>query len=613
MLLSQTDVYAQPNPDTALIRQWVDSGNALAYSDAQRALQFGTNAVAASGDDYAFGKLNGLQVLGEAYYHIGQLDSALYYYDQALRFSIMTGNKDETGNNHTGIASILMESGDLDSAIVHYDDAIGIFWAISDSLALSDAILRRGNVHSSMGNHDEAMASFMECLKISEALDRRAYIGYSLGAIGIIHDKQGNYQTSEEYFLRAMEIFTELGDIYGQIGYANNLGILNKNMGRFEKSMSYYDQCLMLSDSIDFDRGRLSAHTNLGILNEKMGRFESAVYHASQGLEYALKMQANETYADNLNSIARAQMGLKSYSEALENAEEALRIGTEVGSLEKQRDATLTLSEITRAIGDFERSLAYYMSHTQIRDSLYNVEKAKQISELQTVYETEKKDNEIKLLAKNAEIDRIRKTRLWVALGLSLFAGGLLVYAQRIRRVRDKKILSQEKALETERRRTAEAESARINRELDFKKQELAAKALQLARKNEFLQSLNEEVLKMKDQAQGLVADSARTISRKIHLDIESEEDWEQFLASFRDVHRDFIENLQREFPEISKAELRLACLMKMNLSGKEIASMLNITQDGVKKARYRLRKRLALESDIDIQQFLMTYPHIAS
>jgi hypothetical protein len=169
--------------------------------------------------------------------------------------------------------------------------------------------------------------------------------------------------------------------------------------------------------------------------------------------------------------------------------------------------------------------------------------------------------------------------------------------------------LSQERDIETERRRLAEVESAHIAHQLDLKKQELAAKALQLARKNEFLQSLHDEIIRWKDTTAESVAASAHRISRKINMDIESEEDWDQFLTSFREVHRNFIEDLQQHFPDISKADLRLACLMKMNLSGKEIAFMLNITQDGVKKARHRLRKRLGLSSDIDIQQFLMTYP----
>jgi hypothetical protein len=182
-----------------------------------------------------------------------------------------------------------------------------------------------------------------------------------------------------------------------------------------------------------------------------------------------------------------------------------------VQSLEKQRDANQTLSEIHLALGQSGRSLDYYKAYSIVKDSLYNVERAKQINELQTIYETEKKDKEIQLLAKNVEIDRIRKARLWTGLGLSLVAGGLLVYGQWVRRVRDKKIHLQQKELETQRRKTSELERDKMSRELDFKKQELVTKTLQLARKNEFLQSLTGQVDQMRSNTTAEVADSART------------------------------------------------------------------------------------------------------
>ena len=94
------------------------------------------------------------------------------------------------------------------------------------------------------------------------------------------------------------------------MGFTNNLGILYKNMGLYEKSLESYELCLSLADSIDFDRGKLAAYTNLGILYEKMGQYENAGSHAKLGLQYAIAINQNESLADNLNSIARVQLGL---------------------------------------------------------------------------------------------------------------------------------------------------------------------------------------------------------------------------------------------------------------------------------------------------------------
>ncbi|HLF65798.1 MAG TPA: tetratricopeptide repeat protein [Saprospiraceae bacterium] len=600
----------QQRIDTLLIRQWIDS--AWDYSDTKpdRTLTFGRQALRASHHTYYFGELNGLQTIGEAYYTLGQLDSAAFYYALALQRARAENDNKEIGNSCTSLASIFLESGARDSSLHYYQLAINTFQEVRDSSSLCDAYLRCGNVYNTMGNHDLAIHSYLQSIRICEAIGNDEYTAYNYGSIGIVHDKQGNYPKAEEYFLKALDQFRTLNNIYGQVGAFNNLGILYKNMKDYQKSADAYAQSLILADSIDNRRGVLSAHTNLGILNVQMGLHENALTHCKIGLQLAREFQVKESISDNLNWMSRAQMGLEDYPNALINANEALILAQEVQSLEKQRDANLTLSEIYQALGGFDRSLEYFKAYTVVKDSLFNSERSKQISELQTIYETEKKNKEIQLLEKNAEIDSIRKTRLWTGLGLSLIAGFLLVYGQWMRRVRDKKIHVQEKELEVQRRKTAELEMEKVSRELDFKKQELVAKALQLARKNEFLQSLNTEVDKMRNDTDGPVADSARRISRQIRMDIESEEDWELFLASFREVHREFLDRLQQSFPTITKSEIRLACLMKMNLSAKEMAALLNITTDGVKKARYRLRKKMELGSGIDIQEYLLAFPY---
>jgi tetratricopeptide (TPR) repeat protein len=460
-----------------------------------------------------------------------------------------------------------------------------------------------------MGQYELAMQSYLQSIRIAEATANQEYLAYNYGSIGGLQDKQHNYADAEKYYQLALDLFIKQNDWYGRMSVYNNMGILYKNEKQYKKALEAYDQCLAVADSMQYGRGKQSAHTNIGILNCLMGNFENGYQHNETGLELATSFGDQESVSDNLNWMARAQMGLQDYTRALKNATQSLEIALQVQSLEKQQDANLTLSEIYQHLHEYALSLDYYKAYTLAKDSLYNLDKLKQIEELQTAYQTEKKDKEIQLLGKNLEINRIRRTRLWVAFGLSILVGGLLIYNQWLRRTRDKKILSQEKQLEIHRRQTAELETEKVSRELDFKKQELAAKALQLARKNEFLQTLQSQVETLPVSSDGSSVDAVRKISRSIRMDIESEEDWDHFLSSFREVHRDYIEQLQQQYPDLTTSEIRLACLMKMNLSGKELAALLNVSADGIKKARYRLRKKLNLDSEIDIQAYLLSFP----
>ena len=71
--------------------------------------------------------------------------------------------------------------------------------------------------------------------------------------------------------------------------------------------------------------------------------------------------------------------------------------------------------------------------------------------------------------------------------------------------------------------------------------------------------------------------------------------------------HKDFNSTVKQKFPNVTNNELRLMTLLKMNLSSKEIASILNISPDGIKKARYRLRKKLNISSEESLSDLILS------
>jgi DNA-binding CsgD family transcriptional regulator len=158
--------------------------------------------------------------------------------------------------------------------------------------------------------------------------------------------------------------------------------------------------------------------------------------------------------------------------------------------------------------------------------------------------------------------------------------------------------------LERQRQRhQAEKEREILLLEVANKSRELSNAAFNLIRKNEALQSLRDELLAAAPEAKSL-----QKIIRHIDAHLEGDHDWELFEESFNRVHDDFFKRLMQQYPELTPSDLRLAAYLKMNLSSKEIAPLLNISVRGIENKRYRLRKKLGLSEEDNLTEFIMNF-----
>jgi DNA-binding CsgD family transcriptional regulator len=84
------------------------------------------------------------------------------------------------------------------------------------------------------------------------------------------------------------------------------------------------------------------------------------------------------------------------------------------------------------------------------------------------------------------------------------------------------------------------------------------------------------------------------------------EDDWDSFAQNFDAVHNEFLSRLKAKHPNLSPSDLKLCAYLKLNLTTKEIAPLLNISVRGVEISRYRLRKKLDLANDVNLNDFMM-------
>jgi len=193
----------------------------------------------------------------------------------------------------------------------------------------------------------------------------------------------------------------------------------------------------------------------------------------------------------------------------------------------------------------------------------------------------------------------------------------LFKYLYRIKLQRDKKGIEDRLQQEKQEylRQEAFANEQKIIRlkneqlqaDLASKSRELANSALNIVYKNELLQNIESEMKQLKDaMGKKLPEEQLRKIQTAINEGRSDDRDWNLFEKSFNEAHENYFKKLKTDHPELTPNDLKLCAYLRMNMSSKEIASLLNITVRGVEIRRYRLRKKLNLEHDKNLTEFLL-------
>lgn len=147
-------------------------------------------------------------------------------------------------------------------------------------------------------------------------------------------------------------------------------------------------------------------------------------------------------------------------------------------------------------------------------------------------------------------------------------------------------------------------EKEKLINEIDLKRKELANTTMMAAKKNEVLMEIQGELSKDKNKFSNQFR--LKHIMNKINNAVKNKDEWKVFETNFNEVHEDFFRDILEKYPRLTGKDLKLCSYLKMNLSSKEIAPLMGISVRGVEVHRYRLRKKMKLESDVNLTKFLI-------
>jgi DNA-binding CsgD family transcriptional regulator len=192
--------------------------------------------------------------------------------------------------------------------------------------------------------------------------------------------------------------------------------------------------------------------------------------------------------------------------------------------------------------------------------------------------------------------------------------GVVLYMVRKITKVEQQKAMRLKEAEHKEEVLKAEKEIIKLNNEkledeLSHKSKELTSSAMHIVHAVETNQKIRTQLLDAMASVQDKDAHyHFRKILKAIESEISLENNWEQFELHFNQIHQDFLVRLRKEFPLLTHGDIKLCAYLRLNLSSKEIAPLLNLSIRGIEASRYRIRKKMNLSAEVNLTEFILRY-----
>lgn len=365
----------------------------------------------------------------------------------------------------------------------------------------------------------------------------------------------------------------------------NSVGLCFQKLNELDSAQYYFNKALKLAQDTTLPQSPVHFNSrawvgiisgNIGYNHFLQGDYKTAIPLLKKDIASALQDNDLGLAAGSLIPLGAIEVEEGNLSVAEKHLLEASSFIHKVQQPWRLEKLYPQLSKLYTAKGDKELALAYLDSAVSIKDSLALEFSKLQVSRVQQKLEREKHLAELTELEGERKLKQLQRNVL-IGVVLLLIVFAILVFRALQARYQRKK-----------------QELLQAEKELDSAKEQLSTFMRHLAEKNKQIEELKE------------TTDHSSEVLSELHdITILTQEDWVHFKLLFEKAHAGFLMRLSEKLPDLSPAETRFVALSKLELSSKEMAAVLGVSQEAIRQYRMRLRKKLNVSGQKQLQEFI--------
>lgn len=487
------------------------------------------------------------------------LDKDLYksekYFKRAEKLTEHVGLESKAGMLKS-LGSLSYVKGDYSESLSYYLKSKILYKKLKDTSNIGIILLKEGMAYKYLNDNKRAIKNYKESAKLAKKINDSTLIGRCYITMGGSYRRLKKIDSSFLYYNKALKLFKKLKNEI-KISHVNNdLAILYGYQKRYDKSLEVH-------------------LNNLNFIKKNHSKSNLATTYFNIGFSYQI---------------------LKEYDKSLMYLDSSYTVAKKGGFKYRLSRISETKSRIYKKKKDYKNAYHQQFLYKKYSDSIFNLKKQKQIRELELKHEFDGERKELELIASQKGVRiRLYAILLIVVVVMGLVIGFLLWKNYKSRN----KIITDEfekeklkKEILTQKVKTSESELKQI----------IADNTMRL----EFIKQLSKQIKEDKNFNE---SKSVKVYANSLLLKLQNQIGTESKLSLLREkiseVNEGFDDKIITLYPNLTKTEREVCSLLRLNLSIKEIASIRNATIDSVKALRYRIRKKIQIPKNIELECFI--------
>lgn len=531
-------------------------------------------------------------------------DSAMYVAKKAYKISKNNNFRYELAESSATIADIYVLKNDLSQAKQNYEIALQLFSETKNTYSYTEVLMVIGNIYLAKNKYVDALITFNKALKISIENDYKEIIPNLQNNLGVIYLTIEDYDDANTYFEQAYKLFMQNDDSYSATLALTNISLINSMLGNSEEAIKGYLGVIGFFTEKENWLDVADANNRISNIYYSENQYDKSLDYLQKSLINLERLNLNfegpsaVIKVDIYTNAANVYYKLDKLEKARVYAKKAISLSLDNSFKKNVYENAKVLAIIFDKYNQVDSSYLYHKIFIQYYDDYQKELDIKRITKIKMQDEfndiiKEKEKAEI-LYKANQERKQLINIII-IGLVLSLGIIGILLYLNQKKKTA-KSILKYKNSV---------LEKQQLENDIEYKNKELTTSMMYLMEKNEFIKSVAEKLVDIKDDVKKSNQEFIYQTIKELNLN-SSSKIWDEFEIRFKEVYSDFYEKLHIKHPDLTPNEIKICAFLKLNMSTKDICAITYQSEKSVNMARYRLRKKLNIDQDENLIQYIV-------